>query len=503
MATLTDDLRQLIEHDQSLARPLLRDLAARLPRSAEARALLAQSYLRSLELDPALEHYTAAHELDPKNLGIRHQMGLSAIAKGDYEAALRIFQDARQIAPAEHSDAMAALLLHRLGRLADSAKAYQTLLQRLKRDHIESPHALRGMAMLLRDIGAPLAADRYLQEFVSVYRLDPNRVASLLIERDNSIDFHGWTRFANKSDLARALMRWRHEKGAPRFPETFVMPDDRAAFLEFAAQNPGLMYIGKPHRGTGGQGMTISRDPEAIAAREGIVAQRYIERPYLVDGRKGHVRLYGLVTSLDPFRAYVYGDGIVRFAPDDYDVSEAGLANVHAHVTNTALHRGHAKLVVSEDASQENVGAVWSLNAYLERMQTEGVDTDALRAELRLLVAGFLGVLAREGLFAAQAKAAPRRGFPFKLFGLDVLIDADARPWLIEAQRKPALGGSALVQKINSRMFQTIFEMSCGYLIEDNMTAERIALIAKDRAAALQREFEVETARCGQFQRIL
>ena len=84
-----------------------------------------------------------------------------------------------------------------------------------------------------------------------------------------------------------------------------------------------------------------------------------------------------------------------------------------------------------------------------------------------------------------------------------MLIDADARPWLIEAQRKPALGGSALVQKINSRMFQTIFEMSCGYLIEDNMTAERIALIAKDRAAALQREFEVETARCGQFQRIL
>ena len=30
----------------------------------------------------------------------------------------------------------------------------------------------------------------------------------------------------------------------------------------------------------------------------------------------------------------------------------------------------------------------------------------------------------------------------FRLFGLDVLIDADARPWLIEGQRKP--GVSAL-----------------------------------------------------------
>ena len=66
--------------------------------------------------------------------------------------------------------------------------------------------------------------------------------------------------------------------------------------------------------------------------------------------------------------------------------------------------------------------------------------------------------------FAAQAKAAPRRAFPYKLFGLDVLIDADGKPWLIEAQRKPALGGNALVRKVNGQMFQTIFEMSCGYV---------------------------------------
>jgi len=52
-------------------------------------------------------------------------------------------------------------------------------------------------------------------------------------------------------------------------------------------------------------------------------------------------------------------------------------------------------------------------------------------------------------------------------------------------------------------MFQSIFEMSCGYLIEDNMSPERIALLSKDRAAMLQREFEIEDARKGKFERVI
>jgi len=500
MSALSTDLRQFIERDQKSARPLLHDLVTRLPTSGEARALLAHSYLRSLEAAPALEHYRAAHALEPKNLAIRHQMGLCAVALGDYEGALKVFQDAMSIAPTEHSATMTALMLHRLGRVAESIKAYSTVLATLKRDHPEAPHALRGVAMLLRDIGAPLAADRFWHELIGLYRLDAAKVSSVLVERDNSIDYFGWTKFAGKSELARALFRFRENPAAPRFPASFVMPEDRDALLAYAASEPTALFIAKPQRGTGGQGMTITRDVRTIESRTDVVVQRYVDRPYLVDGRKGHVRLHGLVTSLDPFRAYLYGEGIVRFAPDDYDISDSGLANVHGHVTNTALHHGHPKLVVSDDASKENVGAVWSLNAYLDRLKSDGVDVEVLRSELRALVKGFLGMLAAEGLFAAQAKAGPRRAFPFKLFGLDVLIDADAKPWLIEAQRKPALGGSPLMQRLTGQMLRTIFEMSAGFVLDDNMPAEKIASLAKDRAAMARREAEHEFARKGLFE---
>jgi tetratricopeptide (TPR) repeat protein len=499
MPTLVEDLRQAIERDQWVARPLLHDLAERLPGSVEARALLAQSYLRSLEAARALEHYRIAHELDPKNLAIRHQMGLCAAVLGDYEAALTIFRDANSAQANEHSQGMMALLLHRLGRLGEAVKTYADLLVRLKRDHLEAPHALRGLAMALRDAGRPLAADRVLSELVSLYRLDPLRLASLIAERDNSIDHPGWTQFAGKAELALALRRTRGKPWSPRHPETFLMPEDREALLAYAQREPGALFIAKPRRGTGGQNMAISRDARALADKPDVVVQRYIDRPYLVDGRKGHVRLHGVVASLDPFRAYLHAEGVVRFAPEPYDVSDAGLADVHAHITNTALHKDHPKLVVSQKAEEENVGAVWSLSAYLDRLKSEGVDVAALREELKALARGFLLMVHAEGVFAQQARY-PRRSFPAKLFGLDVLIDADAKPWLIEAQRKPAMAGTPLVQKIAGKAMTTIFEMGAGFLFDDAMPAERIASFAKDRAAMAAREAEHEAAFRGQFE---
>jgi tetratricopeptide (TPR) repeat protein len=499
MAGLSEDLRAVIERDQWAARPLLHDLVERLPKSVEARALLAQSYLRSLEAATALEHYRLAHELDPKNLTLRAQMGLCATALGDYEAALTIFRDANALTPNEHSQAMMGLLLHRLGRATDSIKVYSDLLVRLKKDNHELPHVLRGLAMALRDGGLTLASDRILAELVSVYRLDPVRIAGLVSERDNSIDHPGWTRFASKAELAQALKRTQSQPWSPRHPPSFLMPEDREALIAHAAENPGALFIAKPSRGTGGQNMAISRDARALADKTDVVVQRYVERPYLVDGRKGHIRLHGLITSLDPFRAYLHAEGVVRFAPETYDSSDAGLADVHAHITNTALHVGHPKLFVSQKAEEENVGAVWSLSAYLDRLKADGVDVAGVREDLKALARGFVRMVHAEGVFDAQARF-PRRSFPAKLFGLDVLLDADAKPWLIEAQRKPAMAGAPLVAKIAGRTMLTVFEMTSGFLFDDAMPADRIAAIAKDRAATIRREAEHEAAFRAQFE---
>lgn len=203
MSSLSGDLRKLIEYNQEETRSVLTDLVRRLPRSLEARLLLANSYMRSLEATQALEHYRICLSLDPQNRAVLHQAGLCAIATGDLEGALQLYCRAFSAAPNSHSATMAALMLHRLGRLDEAIKAYAALLASAKSDDAERPHALRGLAFVLRDAGRPVSADRAMHELLAGYVCNPLRVATAIVERGNSVDFHEWTRYAHKMTLAQ------------------------------------------------------------------------------------------------------------------------------------------------------------------------------------------------------------------------------------------------------------------------------------------------------------
>ncbi len=503
MPNLIDDLVQMIEFDQKSARSLLIDLAERLPDSAQARALLARTYLRALEIEPALETFRVASALDPNDVGILNQIGLCLVALGRYDAALTAFERAGAKQNSSLSPVLCALMQHRLGKIEGAVRTYNQLIPALKPNDPERWHAIRGLGLALRDAGSPIAADHCFRDLIREYRVAPREVALSLVERDNSLDFHEWTRLAHKDSLAVALKA--NELISPNtlaFPETFVLPADRPGFLTFAASRPGVLVIGKPLRGTGGQGIVITRNLSQIAERDDIVVQHYVERPLLIGKLKSHMRVYGLVTSAEPFRAYIYREGIVRFAPEEYDLSDQGVANPHAHITNTARHRGRSSLVIESDPTKEDSGHIWSLSAFLNRAQESGAHKAAVWQQLRAMMTEFLRALVADGLFARQSAASPRRAFAAKLFGLDVLLDADGKAWLLEVQRKPALGGSPLANRINDRLCRTIFEMSSACAIDDSLSAEMIGKLAKDADTLRKREEELEMRFRGEFERL-
>ena len=52
------------------------------------------------------------------------------------------------------------------------------------------------------------------------------------------------------------------------------------------------------------------------------VASLYIDPPYLMDGLKSDLRVYVLITCIHPLRCYVYGEGLARFATEEYDIDD-------------------------------------------------------------------------------------------------------------------------------------------------------------------------------------
>ena len=497
---LIDDIRDLIEHETTEAQTLLRTLADALPRSVEAHLLLAASHLRRLEFDPALTYFRETLALDPKNDEALRSVAFCLLAKGDYEAALAAFRHAFATLSGASALRFIALLSHRLGRVDEAIKTYERLLATCQPTSPEIPFALQGLGFALRDAGRPIAADHHLSHLGERFRREPFGLSSSLVARNNSDDFHEWSLLADKSRLAAALTARQAIDPAGRFPESFVLPKDREALVAFAAGPAApALYIVKPVRSSGGQGITLTADIATALDRDDVVVQRYLDRPYLIEGHKGHCRIYGLITSASPLRAYVYSEGIVRLAPEAYDPDPARAGDPAMHVTNTALHQGHPGLAISEDASQEDTGSIRSLTALLRRMTADGLDGEAVFGEIKALMEWFVRLLAADGLFERQAACGPPRAFAPKLFGLDVLVDEAGHPWLIEMQRTPAARGAALVERINGEMYATSFRMTHTPLIDDATPPALAAAIRSDDAARRRREAEIELAQRGKF----
>ena len=150
---------------------------------------------------------------------------------------------------------------------------------------------------------------------------------------------------ASKIHLARCFERMR--RAIPTelsfVPQSWVLPMDFDAFKKQFSNGPGRraksgkVFILKPDRGACGRGIELTRslNDVSVATQRGTVAQLYVPRPLLAEGRKLDLRLFVLITSVDPLRVFMYNDGIVRISCEKYTHlgSMSGTANHQAACT--------------------------------------------------------------------------------------------------------------------------------------------------------------------------
>ena len=158
---------------------------------------------------------------------------------------------------------------------------------------------------------------------------------------------------------------------------------------------------------------------------ESYVAQKYISNPYLVGGKKFDLRLYVLVTSFSPVEVYLHRNGFARFSNYRYSNNPADIANSFIHLTNVAIQK-------TAENYDGKTGGKWDLRSLkLYMMSKHGSKrVDELFFQIQSII--LQSLLCVQKIMISDKHC-------FELYGYDIMIDDNLKPWLIEVNASPSV----------------------------------------------------------------
>eukprot|EP00729_Bicosta_minor_P008645 gene8645-8728_t len=209
------------------------------------------------------------------------------------------------------------------------------------------------------------------------------------------------------------------------------------------------VYIVKPASGLQGHGIGLFTNPmEAAAVQEGkkAVVQQYLGRPMLIDGFKFDLRLYVLVSSVEPLKVHLFNDGLARLCTKKYTVPDASnLKRRQAHLTNYAVNKSSKDFVKGSQGSKRSVKAVFQL------LRDRGIDTDRVWSDIVDCVNHTMLAVhpklqqAYKNLIPPKSTLRTPTSSCFEILGFDVMLDSTGGVWLIEVNHAPSFKGGSKV----------------------------------------------------------
>eukprot|EP01027_Heterolobosea_sp_BB2_P015683 GEZU01022446.1.p1 GENE.GEZU01022446.1~~GEZU01022446.1.p1 ORF type:complete len:521 (+),score=144.48 GEZU01022446.1:71-1633(+) len=314
--------------------------------------------------------------------------------------------------------------------------------------------------------------------------------------------FPGSSHLGRKDFLQRNLRAMKEEFGAEYdfFPESFILPDEADKLAQFIKNDKSTsLLIAKPPASSCGRNITIHHatlenipkitmkkyqkaDPNApeepadkstFKGHVQRVVSKYIDNPLLINGTKFDLRLYVAMTSHDPIRLYLFHDGLTRLATQPY-AGKKDLDNVMCHLTNFSINKRAQNFVWNTDENVDNHGNKWSIKALRRYFAENKIDDTQLWADIHdIIIKTILSV--EHIIHQRYSILSAHRNACFELFGFDVLIDENMKPWLIEVNLLPSLSASSpLDKKIKTELVTNLFNM-VGFIPYDRGNYEEHA----------------------------
>lgn len=275
--------------------------------------------------------------------------------------------------------------------------------------------------------------------------------------------FPGSTELTRKDRLCVHFEKMAKRHGDVAFdflPKTYVLPKDVDTFMDVYENNKNYLWIVKPNAASQGKGIYLLRDLNELpnGENEVSVVSRYIHNPLLIQGLKFDLRVYVLVTSFEPLRAYMFREGLTRFATELYSTKKEHLKDAYRHLTNYSINK-KGSFIENQDAAQDNVGHKWSFSALNRHLAHIGVDVELMWSRIMDMCIKTL-ISVKPNISAETRRATAHSCNCFELYGFDVLVDEHLKPWLLEVNLSPSmLADSPLDMQVKGAALSDTFNL--------------------------------------------
>ena len=185
--------------------------------------------------------------------------------------------------------------------------------------------------------------------------------------------------------------------------------------------------------------------PQKRKIISGVICE-YLDDPLLYKGYKFDLRIYVAITSFYPLKIYIYREGLARLATAKYIKSDSGDFNKQLHLTNTCLNKNSKHKSSLKQYEDDVLDYAMSFSAVFNQLKAEGIDVDLIWGKIYDLI--IKATLSIENYVSGYTKEHFQNGSKcFELFGYDIMIDNNLKPWLLEVNLAPSLALSTKLEE--------------------------------------------------------
>jgi tubulin polyglutamylase TTLL6/13 len=300
--------------------------------------------------------------------------------------------------------------------------------------------------------------------------------------------FPGIFSIARKNFLCFHLNKMR--KAFPEayrfFPRSFNLPVERHLLAkEIEERKKSQTYIVKPEALSMGRGIFLIKRVDDIPANEPFVAQKYVAKPFLIDGLKFDLRIYVLVTSVAPLRIYIYREGLARFATETYAQPDSrNMKNMCQHLTNYSVNKHSRNFKFDANPMSAESGHKRCLAAIWKHMDANGFDSKTvwqnIKASVIKTICSIQPIL-KHAYTACQPNDVTT-GMCFELLGFDILVKQSLKVNVLEVNHAPSFNTDTPYDfRVKSTMLKNMFDILHVTVDQRNGIIEREQRVIDDR----------------------